>query len=337
MAIPAIKMLKEAKLAVSIDALFMNKVAYDAYQDSGLFDNCYYIDFFNTPKIKLLKEVYKIRRNRYHKSILIYPSNDLRYNAMHFIFGAKKRYAHDYLKKNRIGLYFLNNQRVKQSGTKHNTEENYELIKEAFGIAIKKEKMFFPKEYNLTSFAEAKIAELGWEKETIIGVHAGCDILKNQINRRWDFRKFRELIIKIAEEQGFKFLLFGGRVERDINAEISKGLADILYEVKDTTFRESVSLIRKCKYFISNDSGLMHTASALNIPQLAIIGPTNQDYIYPYNGNFIIAAKKLACMPCFEYSSEPLKCSKENKFECIRSLEVEEVHNFFIKLINKPN
>ena len=36
-----------------------------------------------------------------------------------------------------------------------------------------------------------------------------------------------------------------------------------------------MALIKKCDVFITNDSGPMHVAAALNVPVVAIFGPTN--------------------------------------------------------------
>ena len=48
-----------------------------------------------------------------------------------------------------------------------------------------------------------------------------------------------------------------------------------------TSLREAISLIDQCRLFITNDSGLMHVAAALNIPQIAIFGSTDHTTTSP--------------------------------------------------------
>jgi heptosyltransferase-2 len=50
--------------------------------------------------------------------------------------------------------------------------------------------------------------------------------------------------------------------------------------------------------FVSNDSGLMHVAAALRIPQVAIIGPTDPAVTGPSNPNSRLVQAPVPCSPC---------------------------------------
>jgi heptosyltransferase-2 len=86
--------------------------------------------------------------------------------------------------------------------------------------------------------------------------------------------------------------------------------------------------MKRCDVFVSNDSSLMHVASALKLNVAAIIGPTNTNYIHPWKTGHRIITLNLDCSPCFFYSPRPLICSREDvKFKCIKELTVDMVYN----------
>ena len=70
----------------------------------------------------------------------------------------------------------------------------------------------------------------------------------------------------------------------------------------------------------------MHVASALQLNVVAILGPTNPNYIHPWETKHNIVRLNLDCSPCFVYSPRPLICFRDDvKFKCIKELTVEMV------------
>jgi len=84
--------------------------------------------------------------------------------------------------------------------------------------------------------------------------------------------------------------------------------------------------MKRCNLFVTNDSSQMHIAAAMQLKVVAIIGPTNQNYIYPWQTEHKIISLNLDCSPCFFYSPKPLVCTRDDlKFKCIKELTVEMV------------
>jgi len=71
--------------------------------------------------------------------------------------------------------------------------------------------------------------------------------------------------------------------------------------------------------FLSNDSGLMHVAAALNIPQVPLFGSTDPQKTAPLNNRaVVIHPEHVGCTPCFKRS-----CPED--LECMKAITVEEV------------
>jgi heptosyltransferase-2 len=98
--------------------------------------------------------------------------------------------------------------------------------------------------------------------------------------------------------------------------------------VKAESLTKSSAVMKRCKVFVTNDSSQMHIAAALGLKVVAIIGPTNQNYIYPWKTEHNIVSLNLDCSPCFFYSPKPLICKRTDvKFKCIKELTVDMVYN----------
>ncbi len=171
--------------------------------------------------------------------------------------------------------------------------------------------------------------------EFVTGFHAGCSVLKNHIKRRWEPEKFVELGKKLISEKKARILIFGGPEEQELKQSIENGISSpsaIFIETKNLA--QSAALIKRCNIFITNDSSLMHVASAMKTKVVAIIGPTNSHYIHPWQTEYSIVSLNLECAPCFFYSPKPLSCSRSDvQFKCIKELSVKMVFGVIEKLI----
>lgn len=88
-----------------------------------------------------------------------------------------------------------------------------------------------------------------------------------------------------------------------------------------TTLEEALDLISFARVVVSNDSGLMHIASALQKPLIAIYGPTSDKVTPPLNKKATVLTLSLSCQPCFKREC-PLK-----HHHCMQQLAPEKVLN----------
>jgi ADP-heptose:LPS heptosyltransferase len=96
-----------------------------------------------------------------------------------------------------------------------------------------------------------------------------------------------------------------------------------------TTLTQMAALIRQCHLFISNDTGPMHMACALDVPTLGIMGPTKIEMFRPWASHSRIVR---GCVPC-------APCKQENKdlcqhFSCISSISIDSVYEAAVEMIH---
>ncbi len=325
---PALFELKKAEPESQIDALVMFAGVKDIMKRMESISNIHYFDFIHSDPFSALRFVFKLR-HKYDAVINVYPSNRKEYNIINFIIGAKKRIAVRYNHQDKINFGFLNNITIYENDSLHNVEENINLITKftkektdkilPLQFVLNKDDRKFADDYLITKSVS--------NEEFIISFHPGCSTLKNHINRRWEPEKFVELGRKLIEEFNAKIFVFGGPDETRLKNKIVNGIAsDDAISIDTKSLFQTAALMERCKIFVTNDSSLMHIASALQLNIVSIIGPTNLNYIHPWQTNYKVASLNLECSPCFYYSPRPLTCSRNDiKFKCIKNLQVDMV------------
>ncbi|MFA8342549.1 MAG: glycosyltransferase family 9 protein, partial [Rhodothermaceae bacterium] len=232
---------------------------------------------------------------------------------------------------------FLNNVRVKEDIHTHNVVHNLKLVERLTDSKFEEiPALNFPLTDEDQLFADNYISKMNLNKPArLIGLHAGCSTLKNHIHRRWSPESFSGLSKKLLQDKNNKVLIFGGPEEAELKEKISNSVnSDNFIDVQTGSLSQTAALIKKTDLFITNDSGLMHIAAAMQRKIISLIGPTNSDFISPWKTEFKIASLNLECAPCFFYSPKPLSCSRTDKqFKCLKELSVEQVYQLAEELI----
>jgi len=323
---PSILKLKEDMPDCEIDALVMFSGVKEIYEKLPLIRKVHYYDFLKSSKLSSLLFVLSLYK-KYNVAINVYPANRKEYNLISWLTGAKIRLAVKYLRQDESNWGSMNTRRVKEDDSLHNVEENIRICEELTGKkAAEFPPLQFPIDKSDLDYAGEYFAGNGIdENELVIGFHAGCSALKNHDKRRWEPEKFAELGKLFIEKFKARILLFGGPEEEELKTGIITGInSPRAISVNSLSIRKSAAVMMRCNLFITNDSSLMHVAAALRLDIVAIIGPTNRNYISPWQTNHKIVSLNLDCSPCFFYSPKPLSCSRTDvKYKCIKELSVD--------------
>lgn len=153
--------------------------------------------------------------------------------------------------------------------------------------------------------------------------------------KRWPEDYYAELIKILYERTGKKTLLVGGpdeitTCESIIKQSISRKVQTALSLAGSISLLETAAVIKHASVFVSNDSGLMHVASAFSIPQIAIFGSTTEHLgFFPQNKKAIIAEQKLSCRPCTHVGRA--NCPRKH-FQCMKEIKPDAIADIMQRL-----
>lgn len=117
--------------------------------------------------------------------------------------------------------------------------------------------------------------------------------------KRWPAAYFAELAKIVQREDGRQQIaLMGSAKDRDVCEEILALAPGVRNLAGETKLDEAVALIAAASAMVSNDSGLLHIASALNRPIVAIYGPTDPGHAPPFSDRATSLFLGIECSPC---------------------------------------
>ncbi len=92
--------------------------------------------------------------------------------------------------------------------------------------------------------------------------------------------------------------------------------------VNKTNLRELCAILSQSHLLLTGDSGPMHLANGVDLPLLALFGPTSQEWgFFPVGENVHILQKNISCRPCSLHGKQKCK-QQENCLELISNKEI---------------
>lgn len=161
----------------------------------------------------------------------------------------------------------------------------------------------------------ATLARLGLDADGRVAVF--CPGAEYGPAKRWPAGHFAELGRRLAAE-GYRVWLVGSAKDAPVGEEIAAGGAAINLCGR-TGLDEAIDVLSVATLVISNDSGLMHVAAALDRPMVAIFGSSSPGFTPPLSRRARVASLQLPCSPCFER-----ECPLEH-LACLRDLTPEKI------------
>jgi heptosyltransferase-2 len=139
--------------------------------------------------------------------------------------------------------------------------------------------------------------------------------------KRWYPDRFAAVAHAISEKWGAKVVITGGPGEAAIASDIERELAGYCLNMAGkTSVRELMALIKRCNFFITNDSGPMHLAAAFGVPLVAIFGSTDHSTTFPLSDSAVVVRESVDCAPCMKR-----ECPTDHRY--MLSVNVEDVVN----------
>lgn len=137
--------------------------------------------------------------------------------------------------------------------------------------------------------------------------------------KRWPPERVAALGTELVRAWGARLVLLGGPDERPVADLVQAHLhLPVLDLVGRTELRQALGVLTQLKLLITNDSGLMHAAAALQVPLLALFGSTDPAATGPFTARATVLRHLLPCSPCFQRT-----CAIG--YPCLTAITVDEV------------
>ncbi|HJN03075.1 MAG TPA: lipopolysaccharide heptosyltransferase II [Nitrospinota bacterium] len=254
---------------------------------------------------------YDLRKQQYGHAIILPRS--FKSAIIPFIARAKRRTG--YLGEMRWGL--LNDIRKLNKETMPRTVDRFISLALELGDGMPFE-VPFPSLMVEPQNISAILARLGEQVPTspILGLCPGAEYGSS---KRWPAKCFAEVANEKLKD-GWHVWLFGSEKDTAATTEILTMTQNhCLNLAGKTSLTESIDLMSLTKAVVTNDSGLMHIAAALEKHTIAIYGSSDPKQTPPLNDKANILYLDLSCSPCFkrECPLEHLNCLNDLKPEMV--------------------
>jgi heptosyltransferase-2 len=271
-----------------------------------------------------IKFSFYLRKNKFDLAIILHPTN--RVHLLTFFAGIPRRIGWN----KKMG-WLLTNALIhkKQEGKKHELDYTLDILRE-MGIPIVDKNIYFPIKNESERKIEMLLEERGVKKgEQFVIIHpsASCP------SKRWPIEHFLQLVKLLKENTNLKIIVITSAEERVFGEQIVKE-SNVIDLRGELGISEVGSLVKRAALFISNDSGPVHIAAALNIPVISIFGRSDSGLSpqrwRPLGENSFYIHKDVGCIKCLAHN-----CTKG--FLCLKEIKPQELLKKALILLNRPS
>jgi len=136
----------------------------------------------------------------------------------------------------------------------------------------------------------------------------------------WPSERFAELADRLATAFNCRILLGGDGKERDVAESVRRQAAcEPTIIAGRLSLLQFAALLKHCALFVGNDGGAMHIAAAVDVPVVALFGPTYPHRWGPRGRVSEVLYKGLDCRACYHPT-----CIRGEE-NCMRMISVDEV------------
>lgn len=293
LSLPAVRAIRAAYPDVRIDAVVFDRVA-ELARDAGLFAH---VSVWPACPLRDLLLTMRLRRERYDLAVnmrtMVSAASALKMRALFALIAPKKSAGRD---TDGHGSFFDITIPETRRGLVHEIEYDVAMAA-ALGAPVDDAEL----SVTIGEAAEGAVTRLLAETgigadDRIVGIHAG-----GPPSHRWPRECFAEVIAALAQEKKRVFVLTGSAAEREYLEPLA-GVAGatVLNLAGRLSLKELCALISRCDLYISNDTGPLHFAAALDVPLVGIFGP---GYLIRFDPRYIsdkavVVQGHAPCAPC---------------------------------------
>jgi len=322
---PAVKALREACPGAHI-AFMVRPYARGIVEGNPYLDEVIIYDKYGIHKgfFATLFFAWRLKMKRFDTAIILHPTN--RAHIIAFVAGIPNRIGWG---RKLPALLTISLKDEKYLGQKHEFEYTLDILK-AVGVEISDKSLYLSVKEEDKASISAKLFERGVvDSDILLAVHPGASCP----SKRWPLDRFASLIDRLRSHYDVRIVLVSGPEEAAQIAELKPALADKVVDISgETSVGELAALLKRCKLFISNDSGPVHIATAVGTPSIVIFGRKQPGLSPrrwgPTGKSDITLHKDVGCEMCLAHDCE-------KGFQCLKAVTIDEVFDAVERLLKK--
>jgi heptosyltransferase-2 len=262
---PAIKSLRQAYPAARISILVAPST-YDLVNGNPYVDEILVDDRKGRHKnlFGFLRLAREIRLKKFDLAIIFHTKR--RYNLACYTAGIPCRLGY---KNNKFGFLLTHPLKdIRPQGTKHEAKYCMDLLK-VMGVENDDLDIFVPLQKEAEGWMSHWMQENNLKPNEFIAIHPGS----SDPAKCWPTANFALLMDRLAERYALKIVLIGSVQTMPVAAEIlrqTQKTSQFLDLTGKTSLAQMVSLLRRARLLISNDSGPVHVAAGVGTSVISL-------------------------------------------------------------------
>lgn len=229
--------------------------------------------------------------------------------ALFWLIGGKYKVGRD---TDGRGFFFDLKIKEKRSENKHEVDINLEIA-QALGAKVVNTKLETPVCKNDEKVVSDILSHYNISPDDIlVGLNPGAF----RPSRRWITERWAQVADKIVEKYKAKIIITGSESEKEMVQELANLMKfNPITLAGKLSIKQLAVLMKRLNLFITNDTGPMHIAVAMQTPLLALFGPGDVYRIGPYDQDYkrqAVIRKEIDCVrPCYKFSCKDMRCMNE--------------------------
>ncbi|MEO5357366.1 MAG: glycosyltransferase family 9 protein [Nitrospirae bacterium YQR-1] len=324
MTIPVIKPLKEhfpnAEISFLTSEGAAQALANNPHLDEILTYNPFW--FYNTPKGKYLSFLKELRNRSF--DLVIEARADIREILL---IAAPARAKHKVSYDVGGGGYLLTDV-VPYKALKHKVEYHLDIVRHLGAAVNSVDWAIYPSEEEKKNVE--KILRDDKIKSPFVVVHPGARVPL----KRWFTEEYAKLYDTLTDKLNIFPVIAASKDDARMVGEI---ISKMHHKVANLTgrlnLREFAWVLKQSEFFICNDSAPLHVASAMNVPTVAIFGPSKSVETGPCGNIHRVVEKDFQC----RYRCDENSCHNAGHHACMKSITTGDVVDSAESLLNEIN
>ena len=260
--------------------------------------NCPYVDdtivYEETEKNRFLS-LFKVARllAKEDFDIVVDLQNNRDSHFLSYFSGARIRAGHH----NHKWSFFLNKKTQKTESSMPPLEHQFQVLK-LLDIEAQDKRLELwtnkEEEEKVASFLESQWVA---PSQMLVGINPGSSL--RWPTKQWPIENFAKLCDELARKN-IRVVITGSSEDSSAAEELFKLTRNKpVNAVGKTSITELAALVKRCQVFISPHSAPMHIASSVDVPLVAIFGPTDPKRHLVPPSHYQVFWKEVPCSPCY--------------------------------------